>query len=229
MTNIKIDQIIRSKRKTLSLEITTDARLIVRAPRITSLSFIEKLILKKQLWIQDKQKLVKEKYAQSQSKRFVHGEKFLYLGNTYHLCLVNENTLSRFGEPVLFDEKFHLSRTYLPEAKRLFNDWYRKQAYQKIKERVDWYSKLFGLKYNKFGITNAQKRWGSCSAKNNLHFSLRLIMAPLNVIDYVVIHELAHTKEKNHSKRFWNKVRTMLPDYQESKKWLRKNGHLLVF
>ncbi|MFH1562360.1 MAG: SprT family zinc-dependent metalloprotease [Nitrospirota bacterium] len=227
MTNIKIDQIIRSKRKTLSLEITSDARLIVRAPKTTPLGFIEKLILKKWLWIQDKQKSVKEKCSQTQPKKFVHGERFLYLGNIYRLYIVDEDTLPLSGEPVRFDEEFRLSRAYLFKARELFSNWYRKQAYQKIKERVDWYSHLFRLEYNKFGITNAQKRWGSCSAKNNLHFSWRLIMAPLSVIDYVVIHELAHIKEKNHSKRFWDKVRIMIPDYQESKRWLRENGHLL--
>ncbi|MFH1564046.1 MAG: SprT family zinc-dependent metalloprotease [Nitrospirota bacterium] len=206
----------------------------MRDPKTTSLGFIEKLLLKKRLWIHNKQNLVKERYAQTQPKKFVHGEEFLYLGNTYRLYIVAENAVPLPGkpvpgEPVLFDEGFRLSKAYLSEARKLFSDWYRKQAYQKIKERVDWYAHLFGLKYNKFGITNAQKRWGSCNAKNNLHFSLRLIMAPLSVIDYVVIHELAHIKEKNHSKRFWDRVRTMIPDYQESKRWLRENGHLLIF
>lgn len=224
MTNIKIDKIIRSKRRTLSLEVTREARLIVRAPETAPLYFIEKVVNKKRLWIQNKQKLVKEKYRQVQPKEFVNGEGFLYLGNTYRLYIVDES-----NPPFLFDQEFHLSRVYLSKARDLFIDWYKKQSYQKIKERVDWYSNLFGLKYNKFGITDAQKRWGSCSAKGNLHFSWRLIMAPLDVIDYVVVHELAHVERKNHSKEFWNRVKIMIPNYQENKRWLKENEYLLAF
>ncbi|MBI4778523.1 M48 family metallopeptidase [Candidatus Desantisbacteria bacterium] len=223
MANIKIDQIIRSKRKTLSIEITHDARLIVRAPNATPLSFIEKFILKKRLWIQGKQNMVKEKHLSSQPKKFVSGEEFLYLGNSYCLCIVSESTW-----PLLFFQEFHLSRKYLSQARQLFIDWYKQEAYKKIKERVDLYSRLFGLKYNKFNITNAQKQWGSCNAKNNLCFSWRLIMSPLHIIDYVVIHELMHIDEKNHSRRFWNKVKTVIPNFKESRKWLKENGHLLV-
>jgi predicted metal-dependent hydrolase len=223
MTEIMIDQIIRSKRKTLSLEITHDARLIVRAPKTASFGFIEKFILEKRLWIQDKQKLVKEKHSMSQPKKFVNGEEFLYLGNAYRLCIVTDNTY-----PLLFFQEFYLSVKYLPKARQLLIDWYKQEAYRKIKERVDLYSRLFGLKYNKFSITNAQKRWGSCNAKDNLCFSWRLIMFPLQIIDYVVIHELAHIKEKNHSIRFWNKVRIMIPDFKKSRKWLKENGHVAV-
>lgn len=223
MTNIKIDKIIRSKRRTLALEITRDARLIVRAPETTSLEFIEKVVFKKRSWIQKKQKLAKEKYRQVQLKEFVNGEGFLYLGNTYRLYIVDN-----CEPPLLFDQEFRLSRVYLPTARELFIDWYKKQAYQKIKERVDWYSNLFGLKYNKFGITDAQKRWGSCGAKDNLHFSWRIIMVPLSVADYVVVHELVHLTEKNHSRKFWDRVRIMIPNYNESMTWLKNNDHLLM-
>ncbi|MBI4687875.1 MAG: M48 family metallopeptidase [Nitrospirae bacterium] len=96
-----------------------------------------------------------------------------------------------------------------------------------MSERVSWYSSLSGLKYNRVKISDAQKRWGSCSAKGNLNFSWRLIMSPIRVIDYVVIHELAHLEERNHSKKCWNKVKIMLPDYEQYKEWLKENKHLL--
>ncbi len=145
------------------------------------------------------------------------------MGNYYHLHLVDDG-----GTSLRFDRDFYLSKGSVPYARGLFIDWYKKQAYQKIKERVDWYSGIHGFTYNKFGITHAQRLFGSCSAQNNLHFAWRLIMAPLPVVDYVVIHELAHIEEKNHSKRFWTKVRTMLPDYQRGITWLKENDHLLV-
>ena len=76
-------------------------------------------------------------------------------------------------------------------------------------------------------ITNALKTWGSCSHQGNLNFTWRLIMAPLNVIDYVVVHELIHLDEKNHSRIFWDKVEILIPEYKGYKEWLKKNGHLL--
>jgi len=106
-------------------------------------------------------------------------------------------------------------------------DWYKERAYEKISERVQWYALKNGFQYNKIKITQAQKRWGSCSSKGNLNFSWRLIMAPLPVVDYVVVHELAHLVEKNHSKAFWSKVKMLMTDYQKQQEWLKRNGHLL--
>ena len=220
---LKIDRIVRSKRKTLALEIACDAGLIVRVPEGASLDYIEKVVYEKRFWIQKKQKITREKYEKMAPKEFVNGEGFLYLGNTYRLSIV-----ARGDVPLSFDKEFWLSRNYLLNARQVFITWYKQEAYQKIKERLDWYSTLFGFKYNKFKITDARKRWGSCSVKGNLHFSWRLIMAPLKIIDYVVIHELVHLREKNHSKKFWSKVKVLLSDYERHREWLKVNGDLLV-
>ena len=85
---------------------------------------------------------------------------------------------------------------------------------KKFPKGADLYAKKRGLKYNKINITNAQKRWGSCSSKGNLNFSWRLVMAPLPVLDYVVIHELVHLEERNHGKSFWDKVKMLMPDHK---------------
>ncbi len=85
-----------------------------------------------------------------------------------------------------------------------------------------------GIDYSNLRITNAQRRWGSCSPSGNICFSLRLVMAPLPVIDYVVVHELVHIREKNHSPRFWNAVKAIIPDYKDHKAWLRKNQYRLA-
>jgi hypothetical protein len=224
MDNIRIDKIIRSKRKTLALEVARDATLIVRAPEKTPLKYIERLIYKKRFWIREKQKVAKERYQRIIPKEFVNGEGFLYLGNTYRLSIVNEEVFP----PLVFDREFRLAKKFLPYTRDMFVKWYKEQAYFKIKERLEWYSTLSGIKYNKFSITDAQKRWGSCSTKGDLRFSWRLIMAPLSVIDYVVIHELTHLVEKNHSKKFWNKIRLIFPNYGESRRWLKNNEHLLI-
>jgi predicted metal-dependent hydrolase len=222
MTEIKIDKIIRSKRRSIALEVARDATLIVRAPYRTPLDFIEKVVFKKRFWIKEKQEFVRDRCKKVIPKEFVSGEGFLYLGDMYKLEFVDDLDI-----PIVFNDSFQILRKYCNNAKEILIAWYREQADQKISERVIWHSSLSGLKYNKIKISNAQKRWGSCSAKENLNFSWRLIMAPLRVIDYVVVHELAHIEEKNHSKRFWNKIKIMLPDYKQQKDWLKENRHLL--
>ena len=150
-------------------------------------------------------------------KEFVNGEGFLYLGRYYRLKIVDDQEV-----PLEFENGFYLSRNALPQARKVFIEWYKKMAYKKISERVRWYAQKRGFKYNKVNITNAQKRWGSSSSNRNLNFPWRLIMAPLPVIDYVVIHELVHLEEKNHTKLFWNKVKMLMPDYEKYKDWLKK-------
>jgi predicted metal-dependent hydrolase len=122
---------------------------------------------------------------------------------------------------------FSLLRDHLPVARDLFINWYKEKAYEKISERVEWYAKKRGFVYNKINITDANQRWGSCSPKGNLNFSWRLIMAPLSVVDYVVVHELVHLEERNHTKFFWTKVKMLIPEYEKYKKWLKENGYLL--
>lgn len=223
MVKIKIDKIVRSKRKTLALEISGDASLIVRAPKRISLKYIQEIILKKRFWIQQKQKTALSKYKSFMPKEFVNGERFLYLGDTYRLSVEDiENP------PLVLNKEFRLSRTHLSKAKKVFIEWYRRKAYKMINQRLKWYSYLSGLKYNKFNVTNARKRWGSCSIKGNLRISWKLIMAPLEIIDYVVIHELVHLQENNHSRKFWDRVKALMPDYKKYRYWLRENENLLV-
>lgn len=242
----KIDKIIRSKRRTIALEIARDATLIVRAPYRTPINFIEKVVFKKRFWIKEKQEIVRDRYKKVVPKEFVNGEGFLYLGDMYKLEFVDlecggkpplpfkditgqiYESKGKPSHPIVFDNGFQVSRNHLPAAKDILIAWYKEQAYEKISERVRWHSSLSGLKYNKIRISNASMRWGSCSAKGNLNFSWCLIMAPLGVIDYVVVHELAHLEEKNHSKDFWNKVKIMLPDYGQYRRWLKENTHLLA-
>ncbi len=170
-------KIIRSKRKTLALEITSDASLIIRSPRLMPLFLIKKFIKQKESWITKKQKLIKTRNKKIQSTK------------------------------VLFVSKV--------------------DALKKISKRVEYYSSISGFKYKNIKITSAQKRWGSCTFKNNLNFPRRLALAPDEVIDYVVIHELCHVKEKNHSQNFWNEVAEIMPEYKKYRKWLKEKGYLL--
>ena len=97
-----------------------------------------------------------------------------------------------------------------------------------IPERVKYYAPIVGVNYTRITIRNQMTRWGSCSSKGGLNFNCLLMLTPPEVIDYVVVHELCHRKEMNHSKAFWAEVEKVLPDYKSAKRWLKENGGELI-
>ena len=101
---------------------------------------------------------------------------------------------------------------------------YREQARARISERAAWFARIMGVSYGRITIRAAKTRWGSCSAKGNLNFHWKLILMPEEVLDYVVVHELAHRKQMNHSPAFWAEVEKVLPDYRERRRWLKTWG-----
>lgn len=104
---------------------------------------------------------------------------------------------------------------------------YKKKAREYLQERLDYYSTEFNLPYKVLRLSSAKTRWGSCSHQDNINLNWRLILAPKEIIDYLVVHELSHTKHRHHQKSFWNKVEEIYPNYKEAKKWLKQNSHLL--
>lgn len=220
---IEVSEIIRSKRRTFAIEVHSDARVVVRVPLRASDDLIEKIIHKRRSWIHQKQELARERCRLIPKREFADGEGLMYLGGMYRLKVVEEQ-----AAPLLFNGGFLLSKDHVDRARDLFIGWYRKEAFRKISDRVLYHASVSGIKCGRVNITGAGKRWGSCSPNGNLNFSWRLIMAPLGVVDYVVLHELAHISEKSHSKRFWLKVDELCPDYRLHEKWLNENGHMMV-
>ena len=104
----------------------------------------------------------------------------------------------------------------------------REKARILLTERVQHFAPLIGVTYNQISIRAQHTRWGSCSSKGNLNFNCLLALVPMEVLDYVVVHELCHRKELNHSDRFWNEIAKILPDYKVRKKWLKDNGFNLI-
>ena len=102
------------------------------------------------------------------------------------------------------------------------------EALKVIPARVEYFAKVIGVTYGKITIRNQKTRWGSCSSKGNLNFNCLLMMAPPEVLDYVVVHELCHRKQMNHSKAFWSEVEKVLPDYKEARKWLKEEGSQMI-
>jgi predicted metal-dependent hydrolase len=215
--------ILRSRRKTYSIEVRRDGSLVVRAPLRATQAQIEQILAQKASWIQKKQAQVRAAAAARQPRRWVEGEELLFMGNRYPLAIVDG------GRPLeLRDGRFRLSKTVLPQAERVFERWYRLQARKCFNERAALYAGRNGFVYKQVRIGGARTRWGSCGARGTLNFTWRLVLAPLPVIDYVVVHELAHLEVKNHGRAFWEKVAALMPDYRERRDWLKKNGHLLV-
>ncbi len=219
-------QIIRTSRRTIALEITPEAGLIIRAPRRVSESDIDQLIRKKNNWIRTKQEEARRRKDRVVVKKFIEGEEFLFLGSAHRLTLAD-----RLPVRLSFDQEkgFLLFKAFQGHAKNIFKDWYRGQAYQVFTSRTAYYASRCGFQYQTIRISDARTRWGSCSTKQRLCFSWRLVMAPLAIVDYVIVHELAHLKEMNHSKRFWKLVETILPDYRQAERWLKDNRHVLEF
>jgi len=217
-----IDQLIRTRRRTIALIVERDGRLVVRAPLHVTDGQIHKFAESKVNWIKAKQAQAKKNSAVAR-KRYVEGEEFLYLGQAYALVFVNHQ------KPALIhDSRFVLATTALPRARQLFVGWYKEQALRVISERVNLYAARYGYTCRQVKITSARTRWGSCSPNGNLSFTWRLVMAPLAVIDYVVVHELVHLKVKNHSKNFWGQVGEIMPDYKQYIAWLKANSPFLT-
>ena len=218
-----IHKILRSRRRTVGLQITHDANLIVRVPQKMPLETIHEVVRQKLPWILRKQRFARENYAPATPRTFSAGEKFLYLGEPYELFVVP----GAYG-PLVFNERgFSLPEGCKSLAKWLFRDWYREQAAEFLRARVRHFIGITGARYSGIGISNAKGRWGSCSSKGVLNFSWRLMMAPREVVDYVVIHEVVHLEELNHSKRFWQKVKALAPGYLEAKQWLERHHRTL--
>ena len=221
---VEISQIIRSKRKTIALIVRPDASVIVRAPLCASNQAIQEFVAKNILWIEKKQADARAAIPPL-PKQYASGESFEYLGKAYPLEIVKDQK----QDLLLEDGKFKLAKSAQINGDSAFERWYRNQARQILNERVEFYACQHGFKYKKIGFTSARTRWGSCSANGSLNFSWRLIQAPPQAVEYVVVHELVHTVFHNHSKKFWKRVEQILPDYKVQQKWLRKNGeHLMI-
>ncbi len=219
-----IDQLIRSKRKTITILVQRDGKVIVRAPLRTSERVINTFVDSKISWIKEK-KLLASQQPTATARQFIDGEKFLLLGKSINLHVVDDPL---HHTALTLETDFLLSPQYQKQALPVFVKWYKIRAAQVLTERVKLYATQFGLGYKKIRITSARTRWGSCSSTDTLSFTWRLVMAPLEVVDYVVIHELAHLKIKNHSAVFWAEVRQMMTTFQSKRDWLKKNGHLLT-
>ena len=215
-------RVIYSKRKTLALLVERDRSIVVRAPISASREAIEQAIEAKKLWLYEKTRHPQKYPPKPVRKEFVTGESFLYLGRYYRLEITDDSTPG-----VRFQNRFYISRQHQADAGRLLRDWYMARAQEKLTPKIRAYATAMGVAYARILVSDLRVRWASCTPKNSLNFNWRIIKAPMSVVDYLIVHELAHLLEANHSPRFWNIVAIQAPRYQLAKEWLRENGSML--
>ncbi len=229
--NTKITyKVVRSdKRKTIGLAVDPEEGVIVTVPSDIDDKEIEKAVNGRAGWILEKIEFLREIKEPALDKEFLSGEKFQYLGRGYMLKV--HPTEIKSPEATLKYGKFNV---YVPErsknvVREALLEWYYEHAQKKLKQRVKRYAGKVGVEPNTVKVKHQQKRWGSCTKDKDLLFNWRIIMAPMSIVDYVVVHELCHLKEKNHTDAFWRSVKSVISDYEVRKEWLRVNGPLLVF
>jgi predicted metal-dependent hydrolase len=215
-------RVVYSDRKTLSIIVERDRSILVRAPKNMSAEEIQEKVEEKSLWIYEKLHHPQKYPPDPVKKEFVTGETILYLGRNYRLEVTDENL-----DAVEFDSRFYISRRQKAQAGELFRNWYIERAQEKLLPRIKQFAKAMGVSYNRLLISDLKYRWASLTPKNNLNFNWRIIKAPMSVVDYLIVHELAHLLEPNHSQRFWNIVAVQIPDFEKPKKWLKDYGYRL--
>lgn len=216
--------LIRSRRRSIGLQIRKDAALFVRAPFFVPRKMIENFIRDKQTWIEKTRQRILADCRPAPQKDFLQTGKILYRGQEYPL-----EVSSKSCTPLCFQEThFLISEEYRPHAKKMFEHWCRARAEEIIPDRVRHYAQKADVSYQSIKINSARTRWGSCSERGTLNFSWRIMMVPPAVMDYVAAHEVAHLVHPNHSRFFWSFVAQLCPEYRAGRKWLKTHGNHLM-
>lgn len=200
-------------------------RVTIKVPFFINNNLIEQLVNKKLSWIK-KQLNIQSNFVQFEKKLYVNDEKFLYLGKYYKLKIIKNKkySVNIEGDFLQVNVKNELNKL---KIKKLLKEWFYEKSLIYFKKETHNCAKKNHLKINSVKVREYKARWGSCSNNGDISFNWRLIMAPPKIIEYVIIHELMHIKEHNHSPKYWNYVKSLYPNINEAKEWLMYNGQTL--
>lgn len=213
-------QITRSKRKTVSIYVERDGTVAALIPDTLSDEELATIIKSKEYQIHKNLAHWTQLNEARMEREYVNGQSFLYLGRNYRLRLVDE----KVGSIILKNGYFLMEKHEKMKAKELFIDFYKTKLREKIRPIIERYKNQMNVNPKELKIMDLQNRWASCTSKGNLNFHWKCAMAPIDVLHYIVVHELAHLIHPNHSPEFWNTIDKILSDYQKHIKWLRLNG-----
>lgn len=221
MSELPAYTIKRSRRKTLSIYLERDGSISVLAPAHFTDDEIHAIVSRKNFQLYKYLAEREELNATRSLREIVSGESFPYLGRNYRLQFVEDQPV-----PLLLKEGyFCLKRADKDNAPAIFKEFYRTKGLPRITKRVRHFMELMGVEIGQIRVMDLQHRWASCSTTtSDLNFHWKCLMAPLSILDYIIVHEMAHLKFDNHSDAFWNEVDKIMPDYRERKSWLRFNG-----
>lgn len=220
---------VRYRRITLSI---LNDRVRISAPPNVSKRQIKELLKAKEDWIL-KYWLIKRQKQDHSVKNFTDGEQFPFRGEQLKLCFRSHNyrriRVNSDGQMLIVSlPQDGLDSQSAETLRKFIITWYKVQARNLFKQKLDDQAKRMQVTYRDFRLKDQRTRWGSCSSRGNLNLNWRIIMAPDKVIDYLIIHELAHLTHLNHSPEFWQRVKTFMPEYMTWRKWLKDHGHELV-
>lgn len=211
-------------RKSLEIQVNPEGKVRVLSPFSLSEKELLKHVESKSSWILTKRNDFNKIDLSILEKNIKDGEKFLYLGQSYELKIIRDSikttTLSLLENQMILKTS-SIDQEYL---KNFLIQWYKEKGLKKIKERVEFYQPYILVKPTDIVVKEQKRRWGSCTSKGRLLFNWRIIMAPLSVLDYIVVHEMCHLIHMNHGKEFWTCVERILPNYKKEKNWLKRNG-----
>ena len=229
---IDYDIVYSDRRKNATLSVYPLKTVEISVPENLERERIQKLVRNKAQWVMTQILWFDEIVQTNSIKEHVNGESYLYLGRQYRLKIIKNDE-----KPQARLEGKYLTVTLpkkAPESrekaivKAAIWKWYRQEANVRMQEAIKIYSTKLGISEPHFTIKNQHKRWGSCTEKNVLNFNFRIAMAPVSLLNYVVAHEMGHIKHKHHSGKFWESLRTIMPDYEERKERLRREGSQYV-
>lgn len=221
----------RSGRKSVGISIDRTGLVKVAGPYGVPENYIRQVILKKASWILEKLRQLENRAVSCNTpKSMVPGEQFRFLGREYTLMLeekagLKKSTVRLEGENIVLSHNGTFDSEKLRDSLKL---WYVAQFKQTVENCVPGYASVLKVQPHKITVKEQKTRWGSCSSKGNINLNWKLIMARPDVLEYVVVHELCHMREMNHSARFWKLVESIFPGYKECRAWLKQNGGLLT-
>lgn len=212
-------------RRTTDIVIERNGVVTVRPPKGFTPEQVDAVVASKRMWIYRNLAEWRDLNAMAVVREWVNGETFLYLGCAYRLALAAEQDT----DLLLKEGRFYLKRPLLEQggetaAKRAFESFYSEKGAKRIRERVAYFAPKVGVQPSGTAVKDLGYRWASCTPKGALAFHWKCMMAPPKIIDYMVVHELCHLRQRHHTDAFWNEVDKVLPDYSERKLWLRKHG-----
>ena len=213
-------ELIRTKRKTVSIHIERDGSVSARIPEAISEEEILKVLKSKEYQIHKNLAQWSQLNQTKVEREYVNGQSFLYLGRNYRLQLVDD----KFGTLIFRKGYFHLSLSKKNQAREVFKEFYKEKLNEKLKPILKKYKGLLGVDPKEIKVMELQNRWASCTASGNVNFHWKCAMAPIDVLNYIVVHELTHLIHPNLNNAFWNELDKVIPNYEKQIHWLKING-----